>query len=164
MINKFILFILLSFSVYAQNTQIHHEISATINPSESFIEITDVVTIPEEHLVRGLEFKLNNALEVAPNKKITKLAETIDAKDIGMDKDDVGSENAVKLNVYQIKIPKRQKGDFKFILKYNGKIDSPVEQSEENYARGFSESPGIIWKKGESIFPLYFSVNSKSPE
>lgn len=158
MIKKTLLYLLLSFSAFAQNApvyakattdrQIHHEINATINPSDSFINVTDIITIPEAQFADGLEFKLHHALEVAPNKMITKLAGTVNAEDIGMDKDDVGSENALKLNVYQIKVPKRHSGDLQLKLKYSGKITSPVKQSDENYARGFSESPGIIWEKG----------------
>lgn len=148
MIKKTLLYLLLSFSVFAQNTLIHHEINATINPSDSFINVTDIISIPESQLEDGLEFKLHHALEVAPNKMITKLAGTVDAKDIGMDKDDVGSENALKLNVYQVNIPSGHSGELKLTVNYKGKIDSPVEQSDENYARGFSESPGIIWEKG----------------
>lgn len=148
MIKKTLLYLLLSFSVFAQNAQIHHEISATINPSDSFIDVTDIIIIPESQFEDGLEFKLHHALEVSPNKMITKLAGTVDAKDIGMDKDDVGSENALKLNVYQVNIPSGHSGELKLTVNYKGKIDSPVEQSDENYARGFSESPGIIWEKG----------------
>ncbi len=148
MIKKFILFILFSFSVYAQNAQIHHEIKASIKPNESFIDVTDIITIPEAQMEDVIEFKLHHALEVVPNKMITKLDGTVNAEDIGMDKDDVGSENALKLNVYQIRVPKHHSGDLELTIKYKGRIDSPVEQSEENYARGFSESPGIIWEKG----------------
>ncbi len=144
MIKKTLL-LLFPLFLYAQ---IHHEINATINPSDSFIDVTDIITIPESQLKDGLEFKLHYALEVEDNEIITKLAGTVDAEDIGMDKDDVGSENALKLNVYQINIPSGHSGELKLALKYNGKIDSPVEQSDENYARGFSESPGIIWEKG----------------
>jgi len=128
MIKKYVLLILLSTTIYAQNAQIHHDISPTIKPSESFIEVTDVVTIPESQLMDVLEFKLHHALEVAPNKMVTKLKGTVNAEDIGMDKDDVGSENALKLNVYKIKIPKRHSGDLELTLKYKGKIDSPFFQ------------------------------------
>ncbi|MEE8478415.1 MAG: M1 family aminopeptidase, partial [Candidatus Neomarinimicrobiota bacterium] len=148
MVTRTLLFILLSFSVYAQNALIHHDISATIKPSDSFIAITDVIIISETQLGDGLEFKLHHALEIAPNKMITKLDKTVDAEDIGMDKDDVGSENALKLNVYKVNIPSDHKSELKLTLKYKGKIDSPVKQSDESYARGFSESPGIIWEKG----------------
>jgi hypothetical protein len=148
LVKKILLFVLLSFSVYAQNGLIHHDLSATIKPSDSFINVTDIIIIPKSQLKNGFEFKLHHALEVAPNNMITKLAGTVDAKDIGMDKDDVGAENALKLNVYKVNIPSGYSGDLKLIVKYKGKIDSPVEQSDENYARGFSESPGIIWDKG----------------
>ncbi len=148
MVKKILLSLLLYFSVYAQNTLIHHDISTTIKPSDSFIDVTDIIMIPEVQLKDGLKFKLHHALEVAPNIMITKLAGTVDAEDIGMDKDDVGSENALKLNVYQVNIPSGHSGELKLTLNYKGKIDSPVEQSDENYARGFSESPGIIWEKG----------------
>ncbi|NHZ86621.1 MAG: hypothetical protein GWP19_12205, partial [Planctomycetia bacterium] len=145
---KKLLLLLFPLLLYAQNTLIHHDISTTIKPSDSFIAVTDIISIPESQLENEIEFKLHNALEVAPNKLITKLAGTVDAKDIGMDKDDVGSENSLKLNVYQINIPQRHSGDLQLKLKYSGKITSPVKQSKENYARGFSESPGIIWEKG----------------
>ena len=148
MVTRILLFVLLSFSVYAQNAVIHHDISATIKPSDSFIAVTDVIIISETQLEDGLEFKLHHALEIAPNKMITKLDKTVDAEDIGMDKDDVVSENALKLNVYKVNIPSGHKSELKLTLKYKGKIDSPVKQSDENYARGFSESPGIIWEKG----------------
>ena len=148
MVKKILFFVLLTFSVYAQNALIHHEINATIKPSDSFIDVIDIITISESQLTDGLEYKLHHALEVVPNKLITKLDGTVDAEDIGMDKDDVGAENALKLNVYQVNIPSDHSGELKLIVKYKGKIDSPVEQSDENYARGFSESPGIIWEKG----------------
>ena len=145
---KKLLILIFPLLLLAQNAQIHHEINATINPSESFIEVTDVVTIPEAQLADGLEFKLHNALEVESNKMIKKLKDSVNAEDIGMDKDDVDSENVLKLNVYLIKIPKNHSGNLELTIKYKGKIDSPVERSDENYARGFCESPGIIWEKG----------------
>jgi hypothetical protein len=148
MVKKILFFVLLTFSVYAQNALIHHEINATIKPDDSFIDVIDIITISESQLIDGLEYKLHHALEVVPNKLITKLDGTVNAEDIGMDKDDVGAENVLTLNVYQVNIPSDHSGELKLIVKYKGKIDSPVEQSDENYARGFSESPGIIWEKG----------------
>ncbi len=68
MIKKFVLLILLFTAIFAKNAQIHHELNATINPSESFIEITDIITIPESQLQDGLEFKLHHALDIVPNK------------------------------------------------------------------------------------------------
>ena len=65
-----------------------------------------------------------------------------------MDKDDANSKNGLMLNVYLLNLPNDIKEEFEITIKYSGKIESPIEQSEENYARGFSESSGIIWEKG----------------
>lgn len=149
MIKKILMLIFISVLILnAQDAPIHHEISATITPNTSYLEVTDEITLDESQVKDGLQFKLHNALEVEPNDMITKLDESVDAEDIGMDKDDVGSNNALKLNVYKVNIPSGYKGELKLTLKYKGEIKSPIKQSAENYARGFSESPGIIWEKG----------------
>jgi len=148
MIKKILLLILVSVIIHAQNAPLHHEINATIIPDASYIEVTDEITLDESQVKDGLQFKLNNALVVEPNDMITKLEESVDAKDIGMDKDDIGLGNSLKLNVYKVNIPSDHKGKLKLTLKYKGEIKSPIKQSQKNYARGFSESPGIIWEKG----------------
>lgn len=145
---KFLVLFFCALAINAQSTPYHHELNVKIIPNSSFIEVTDIVTISESQLKKELKFKLHYALEVGQNEAITRLAEDAEAEDIGMDKDDAGSKSRLKLNVYEVLVPKDHKGDLKLTLSYKGKIDSPVEQSEENYARGFSESPGIIFEKG----------------
>ncbi|MBU0473863.1 MAG: M20/M25/M40 family metallo-hydrolase [Bacteroidetes bacterium] len=148
MIKKILLFLSIALVINAQTNLLHHEISAVVEPSNSFISVVDEITIPQALIKNEMKFKLFSGLIVEENSLIKKLNETENAEDIGMDKDDVNSASKLILNVYQINIPSDCKGDFKLEIKYNGKIESPVEQSEENYARGFSESPGIIWEKG----------------
>ncbi len=149
MLKKIVSFmLLLSIYISAQNSNIHHNINAKIKPSVSFIEVIDTIIIPVNQLNSETKFKLHHALEVEQNEMITKLDGTVSAKDIGMDKDDVTSASDLKLNVYKVNIPSGHKDEVKLIVKYKGKIKSAVKQSAENYARGFSESPGIIWEKG----------------
>ncbi|MCB9248578.1 MAG: hypothetical protein H6613_08535 [Ignavibacteriales bacterium] len=64
-----------------------------------------------------------------------------------MDRDNAESDNSAKVNKYSISDYK-DNTDLIFTVKYSGRIDSPIEQSEENYQRGFSESPGIISELG----------------
>ncbi len=45
MIKKILLFGLFAFSVNAQSNLMHHEISAEITPSESFLSVVDKVVI-----------------------------------------------------------------------------------------------------------------------
>ncbi len=148
MINRIVLFLLFAVVVSAQNNLINHKITAELKPDESYISVIDIITIPENQIADGLKFKLHNGLVVEQNKFIKKLNKSVNAEDVGMDKDDIDSSNELMLNVYKIKLPNNIKGAFEITIKYSGKIESPIEQSEENYARGFSESPGIIFEKG----------------
>ena len=149
MLKKILILLLVMVSMSAaQEAKIHHEINATIKPFESFIEVTDEITISESLLKSEVKFKLHHALEIAPNSLIKMLSEEVNARDIGMDIDDEGSEKKLKVNEYVISIPSGHTGDLTFKVNYSGKIASPVKQSDENYARGFSESAGIIWEKG----------------
>jgi len=137
--------------VFAQNSLIHHEINANVQPSASFVEVTDEITIPESILNQELIFSLHNALTVSietPGLDIEKIKEGVNAEDIGMDREETESSEGLQLNEYRIIFPENHTGNLNVSLKYNGKIESPIEQSEENYARGFSESPGIIAEIG----------------
>lgn len=148
MIKKILILAFAAFTLNAQNSLIHHELNALIKPDASFIEVTDQITIDKSLVKAGLKFKLHYALEVEANEAIKKLDESADAEDIGMDIDDADSKNSLQLNIYEIKLPPDISTDLKLIIKYKGEIKSAVKQSKENYARGFSESPGIIWEQG----------------
>ena len=148
MVKKILIIFFIALSLSAQQNLIHHEITATAEPENSFISVVDEITIPANMLEDSVVFKLHSGLKITNNPLIINTGKSVDAEDIGMDKDNNGGENKLILNLYKLNIPKNHKGDFKFTIKYGGKIDSPVKQSTENYARGFSESPGIIWKEG----------------
>ncbi|MDT3695744.1 MAG: M20/M25/M40 family metallo-hydrolase [Ignavibacterium sp.] len=148
MFKNILFFVLFAVTINAQSPLIHHELNVVIKPDMSLLEVTDEVTIDKSLVKDGLQFKLHNALSVEPSEMITKLDKLVDAEDIGMDLDDSGTKSDLKLNVYTIKLPPNTSGDLKLFLRYKGKIESPVKQSKENYARGFSESPGIIWEGG----------------
>ncbi len=147
---KIILFItsfIFSLNVVA-NTPIHHEIKTTIEPNQSLLTVEDEMTFLVGKTTKTLEFKLHHNLVIEKNKLIKKIQSNVPSQDIGMDKDDTNKDTALKLNVYQIKLPQGTVEEFKITVKYSGKIESPVKQSAENYARGFSESAGIIYEKG----------------
>jgi len=146
-ISYFLSFLVLSSISIAQNTLIHHEINANVLPSASFVEVTDEITLPENMLSQELKFTLHNALTVSietSGLSIEKINDGVNAEDVGMDREETESTEGLRLNEYKIAFPENHKGDLIVNLKYSGKIESPIEQSEENYARGFSESPGII--------------------
>ncbi len=92
---------------------------------------------------------LNAALIVTSfSKNVTaeQIAGTINAEDVGMDRDDSGESNVeVKLTKWKLKL---KKGSKYFIVNYAGNINSSFSHSQEDYARGFSETAGIIGDTG----------------
>ncbi|RLD34742.1 MAG: peptidase M28, partial [Bacteroidetes bacterium] len=132
-----ILFSSLSFS--QTHEAVNHKLFAQINPETSEIMVTDSISI-EGDFIR--EFLLNaDFTPVSLSKKISleKITDNANASDVGMDRDDADAGNGLKLSKWKIKGSASS-----FVISYHGKIKSELEQSEENYQRGFSQSPGII--------------------
>ena len=103
--------IIIAFRVSAQESLIHHEISANVEPSTSYIEVTDAITIPAEKKGNEIKFTLNNVLSLAvqsPGIEIKKLREGIKSDDIGMDREESESTEGVLLNEYQVIFPLEQ--------------------------------------------------------
>jgi len=128
-----ILFGSLSFSQTQE--AVNHDLFVQIDPETSEITVTDTILI---HGAFKKEFLLHaNFTPVSLSKNISlyKISEKAATSDVGMDRDDT----ALELTKWGIKGSSNS-----FVISYHGKIESEIEQSEENYQRGFSESPGII--------------------
>jgi len=132
--------VVLSGALFAQNTgTVNHNLTVSINPSNSEISVTDSVLLIGDF---EREFLLNAIFTpVSLTKKVSfeKITDDAHASDVGMDRDDVDGGTELKLTRWQItgKV-------VDFVVSYQGKIDYEIEQSEENYQRGFAQSPGII--------------------
>ncbi|MBK8944712.1 MAG: M20/M25/M40 family metallo-hydrolase [Ignavibacteriae bacterium] len=146
-LEKLLLFIIFfTISLFAQETKIHHKLYVKINPTNSHIEVIDEILIKKDLLNREIIFSLNNNLNLkyeGNEINISLLEKSVSTEDIGMDRDDIEEKFDLKINKYIISDFDKSK-DLNFAIKYSGKIESPIKQSEENYQRGFSESPGII--------------------
>ena len=143
--NIFVSLIFLSVSLFSfsQKNIVNHKLHAIVNPETSELTVIDSITINEEE--KG-EFLLNAdfpVFETSKNIKLKKLSEKIKAGDTGMDRDNDETDNSLRVTKYKL-IGK----DKSFVIFYKGKIASEIEQSKENYQRGFSQSPGIISNKG----------------
>ncbi len=139
------LLLLASYFGYAQsNNAIHHVLEVQIVPETSQISVIDSLSnIDTDELI----FSLNAALSpsFSKNVKAELLATDAKAKDVGMDREDNEGSSSLKLNKWKIKL---KKGSDHFVLQYSGKISAPFSEAEENYQRGFAESPGIISETG----------------
>jgi hypothetical protein len=134
-----ILFITTAISFSQNNESVNHRLTVQIVPQTSEITVIDSINIEGDFIK---EFFLNADLtpvSLSKNISLVKLSDNANALDVGMDRDDADGDSKLKLNRWKIVGSANN-----FVISYNGIINYEMEQSEENYQRGFSESPGII--------------------
>ncbi|MDP2364287.1 MAG: hypothetical protein Q8M94_11040, partial [Ignavibacteria bacterium] len=142
--------ILFSTTVFADST-VHHKLSVTIDPAKHLLEVVDQITIPAEQTKSTVYFLLNGDLNISsetPGVTIELVQGGIKAEDFGMDREDFHLASEFKQNKYALNFANEIKGDLTFTLKISGVINYPIKQIGEEYARGFSQTPGIIDEKG----------------
>ncbi len=148
--NRFFISILLvsiTLGGFSQhNSTVHHNLTVRIDPKTAHISVTDSISNLQS---LDTEFSLNASLKptsFSKNAKAEQLATGEKAKDVGMDRDDSGgSGSTIKLNKWKVTL---KKGSGSFVVQYEGGINFSFSGSAEDYARGFSESPGIINESG----------------
>lgn len=122
---------------------IEHKIFAKVFPETGEINVSDSLTIPIEfwNKLKDHSFTLNKGLVI---KNIEKL--NIENKGLSSDSLD---------NLYYLKSINKINGNPILILSYNGKFYGKFEDQIAEYARGFSETNGIVSDTG-----VYLSSSS----
>jgi hypothetical protein len=139
------LLIIIAVSGFSQKSTPHHILNVQLDPAKSHIKVTDSIYILSE---KEIIITLNAALKVSSfstNVKAEQLAGTVKSNDVGMDRDSGGESMKVKLNSWKLKLDNDSQY---FVANYEGNINFSFSQSEEDYARGFSETSGIISDSG----------------
>jgi len=130
---------------------IHHKISVNLEPGRHYLEVTDEVTIPAGQMKPVMNFLLNKNLSITSESPevILELDKSgAKAEDFGMDREDYDDQEVNNENLYSLTFKNNGGKEAVFTLKYNGIIDFPIQQMGEEYARGFSQTPGIIDTQG----------------
>ncbi|HHJ80999.1 MAG TPA: M1 family peptidase, partial [Candidatus Tenderia electrophaga] len=140
--------------------KVHHELDVTLNPSAHHLEVSDVLSLPEE-LSAGssIIIYLNESLTLDPKQDFAKI--------IPHDK-----RFPVPVRAYRISL---QKGQTSLLLRYSGVLRHALKDQAKEYAGGFSETAGMIAAKGVFLagssmwYPyleaaqISFSMKVKSP-
>ncbi len=145
-----LLFIIISSFTFA-GSRIHHKILVTIDPAKHFLEAVDQITIPAARIKPNLSFLINSKLTVlseTPGVVIKLDTSEIKAEDLGMDREDFDLMKEFSQSKYLLTFKDEIKDSVSFTLKFSGVINFPIKQIGEEYARGFSQTPGIIDEKG----------------
>ncbi|MBL1432388.1 MAG: hypothetical protein COB94_002935, partial [Gammaproteobacteria bacterium] len=127
---SYLIFIFLYGNV--ANATIHHQLNVTIEPSKSYISVSDTLRFSDEMTVsdNSIEFLLHRDLVIDSNGNIEKLP-----------KQNIPDH----LNLYRItEIPENKQ----VTLRYAGSINHDLQQSNKENARSFSSTLGIIDKRG----------------
>lgn len=142
----FLLFIVI-FTAFAHAQLIHHEITASIDPATNSLKAEDALTIPAAQLRPEMHFLLHGNLTVSSPSQEIKIQlsdKKPRAEDFGVAAEDFKLPENPPLKHYIVKLPAKHTGDLTLILRYAGKIHHPIQEQAEEYARSFSETPGLI--------------------
>jgi aminopeptidase N len=123
---------------------VHHDIAVTLDPPNHRLKVRDRIRIPAA--VAGTTISLNADLSVQATPGGPRLVANqsrVPGPDTGMDRDTPG----VPVNVYRIEGANAGQ-ELVLELQYEGAINFSVRQSGGEYARSFSQSPGLIEARG----------------
>ena len=134
----------------AQSPVIHHDLVVTLDPASHRIRVRDRIRVPGALVAAPFTISLNadlNLQAVSGGLKLLPIRSRAQRSGSGVDRDDHDFASRVPVNVYDVEgaMPGRElTGE----LSYEGVIDYAVQQSGGEYARAFSQSPGLIEPRG----------------
>ena len=134
--------------IHAQDVVFHHDLTVRIDPATAQLEVSDTITFPDSADISELTFSLHEGLSPRSLTDGVNIEQTIAeavSTDKGMDQEDYTS--VISSNHYRILADEGTKPK-SLTLSYAGKINHPVMQANQEYARGFSQSPGLIDPQG----------------
>ena len=134
----------------SQSPVIHHDLTVALDPSAHRIEVRDRIRIPGALVTAPFTLSLNAALElqaVSGGLKLLPIRSRLQGSDSGIDRDDHDPASRLPVNAYRVEgaMPGQElTGE----IRYHGVIDYAVQDSGGEYARAFSQSPGLIESRG----------------
>jgi aminopeptidase N len=131
----------------SQSPVVHHDLAVTLDPANHRLRVRDRIRIPGAFVTAPFTILLNADLNLqAPSGglKLLPIRSRVQGSDSGVDHD---AASRVPVNVYRVEdaMPGQElTGE----LDYEGVINYTVQESGGEYARAFSESPGLIESRG----------------
>jgi aminopeptidase N len=134
----------------AQSPVIHHDLVVTLDPANHRLKVRDRIRIPGAFVSAPFTVSLNaelNVQAVSGGLRLLPVRSRVPGSDSGMDRDDHDPASRVPVNLYRVEgaMPGQE---LTAELDYEGVINFAVRQSGGEYARAFSQSPGLIEPRG----------------
>ncbi len=140
-----LILIILAFAGVTSAQYINHNLEVVLTPDSNFVQVTDAIIIPLDSSSKEIRFQLHANLELMDSDSTA--AYSIEEVAVS-DSDSVAYEAAVPLKTYLVQPKEELTNRLSLQIKYQGVINHPVVQQSKEYARGFSETPGIISDQG----------------
>src|ERR1700730_5348951 len=134
----------------SQGPVIHHDLVVALDPADHRLKVRDRIRIPGAVVTAPFTISLNadlNLQAVSGGLKLLPIRSRAPGTDAGIDRDDHDPASRVPVNVYRVDgaMPGQElTGE----LNYEGVINYTVQQPGGEYARAFSESPGVVESRG----------------
>ena len=151
--------LVLSSLVYAASKYIHHDLKVTLKPDQQFIRVVDTIHLPANIIKKKNHWLLHGNLSVVSVSRditIEKEEGELKAEFFGINTARFEIKKKIPINHYSFQFP-GEPGTI-LTIEYEGTIHHPIEKVGEEYARGFSETPGIISEKGVYLAGATFWV------
>lgn len=118
-----------------------HKIIAKIDIQNSLIQVVDTIIFPSDYIKGNpiAYFYLNSNLKISSENSAFELKKVEEKK---------SEHGEISITKYAITFPKKAKGESFLVLSYTGKIFDEIKTGAVQYARGFSETSGIISSNG----------------
>lgn len=142
---------------------VHHELKIQLEPGKRFIRVEDKITIPRAMLKENIHFLLHGNLVLVSepdNVRIKTEKAELKSEFFGINTARFEIKKKIPLAHYSMILPGQTPKDapLTVTLVYEGKIYHEIEKAGAEYARGFSETPGIISEKGAYLAGAAFWV------
>jgi aminopeptidase N len=134
---------------YAASEYIHHDLKVTLKPDKKFIRVVDKIYLPANIIKKKNHFLLHGNLAIVSlsrDIKIEKEKGELKAEFFGINTARFEIKKKIPINQYSFQFPGVPGKTL--TIEYEGTIHHPIKKIGAEYARGFSETPGIICEKG----------------
>src|SRR5262249_22934203 len=134
----------------SQGPVVHHELVVTLEPATHRLKVRDRIRIPGAFVTSPFTISLNadlNVLAVSGGLKLIPIRTHALGSDSALGRNDHDPVSRVPVNVYRVEgaMPGQELNSE---LNYEGVINYTVRESGSEYARAFSQSPGLIESRG----------------
>ncbi|HEY7301986.1 MAG TPA: M20/M25/M40 family metallo-hydrolase [Xanthobacteraceae bacterium] len=134
----------------AQRPLVHHDLTVAIDPPTHRLKVHDRIDVPGALVTAPVTISLNADLKVeavSGGLTLVPIGSRLQGSDSGIDRDDRDPAARVPVTAYRIEgaAPGQE---LTAELDYEGVINYTLQESGSEYARAFSESPGLIESRG----------------